>query len=345
MGERQINDLAVQRAAKRLTQSAGRFLTNTVYLPKQTCRRCKGTVLLGAGDLCERCRAYTGANTADLVGSLIYARSGAESGRLMRGYKEELSTRDSEAILLLLLLGLSHNGCAIKAVGSPFTRWASVPSLRHFDHEHPLHRIVHQMPGLPPAQVDVRASDAGKAADHNEARRLNAGHYDVVSAIPAGTHVLVIEDTWVSGGHAQSVAAALKNAGANKVSILAIARWLDMDDPRTRRTYHNSLEPRPYDYTVCPWLHERCRPPAPIGKGEERRSPPAQTGPVGTWQAERIASPMAGLASPLMCSLHGVELNRSGRCDACTRLTTPPPPARNPNAKPPPRKKPWWQFW
>ncbi len=81
--------------------------------------------------------------TADLVGSLIYARSGTESGRLMRGYKEGLSIQDSEAILLLILLGLSHNGCARKAVGSAFTHWASVPSLQHFDNEHPLHRIVH----------------------------------------------------------------------------------------------------------------------------------------------------------------------------------------------------------
>jgi hypothetical protein len=83
------------------------------------------------------------------VGSLIYACSGADSGRLMRGYKEGRSIPDSEAILLLLLLGLSHNGCANKAVGSEFTHWAAVPSLQHFNREHPLHRIVDQMPGLP----------------------------------------------------------------------------------------------------------------------------------------------------------------------------------------------------
>ena len=352
MGEREINDLAVQRAGKRLTQSVGYFLTNAVYLPKQTCRRCKGTVVLGAGDVCERCRSYAGANTADLVGSLIYACSGADSGRLMRGYKGGGTSQDLDSILLLILLGLSHNGCARKAVGSAFTHWASVPSLQHFDYEHPLHRIVHQMPGLPAVQVDVRASDAGKAADHTEARRLNAGHYDVAKALPAGAHVLVIEDTWVSGGHAQSVAAALKNAGAAKVSILAIARWLDMDDPRTRRIYHDVLAPRPYDTTLCPWLHEPCRPPAPIGKVEARRSPsPPKSGPVWSSQAERIASPTRGLAA-MRCSLHGVELDHSGLCEACTRLTTPsppspppPPPAREPAAKPTPQKKPWWQFW
>jgi hypothetical protein len=263
----------------------------------------------------------------------------------MRGYKEGRSIPDSEAILLLLLLGLSHNACASKAVGSAFTHWASVPSLQHFDREHPLHRIVDQMPGLPKLQVEVHASEAGKAADKNEARRLNQGHYDVATAIPAGSHVLVIEDTWVSGGHAQSVAVALKNAGADKVSILAIARWLDMDDPRTCRIYHDELKPRPYDSTLCPWLHEPCRPPAPIGKGAGRSpSPSAESGPVSTSHAGLFPSEMWGRPAT-RCSQHGIELDHLGRCEACTRLMTPPPPDRAPDAKPKSQKKPWWQFW
>jgi predicted amidophosphoribosyltransferase len=343
MSARQITDIAVQRAGKRLDRSVGYFLTNTVYLPKQTCCRCRGTVPLSAEDICRRCRSYTGPYTADLVGSLIYACSGAESGRLMRGYKEGLSIQDTEAILLLLLLGLSHDGCASAAVGSAFTHWASVPSLQHFDREHPLHRIIHQMPGLPTVQVEVRASEAGKAADHNQGRQFNAGHYDVVSAIPAGAHVLVIEDTWVSGGHAQSVAAAFKHAGADKVSILAIARWLDMGDPRTHRIYHDALESRSYDATVCPWLNEPCRPPAPIKKAEQRRSTsPSKNGLVTTSVAEEIDWGVD--VHPLRCSLHGVELDHSGRCDACSKLTA-SPPARKPDSGTTPQKKPWWQFW
>ena len=350
MGERKINDVAVQRAAKRLTQSVGRSLINTVYLPTQTCRRCKGTDVLGPDDVCKGCRSYIRPNTADLVGSLIYACSGTDSGRLMRGYKDGNSSPDSDAILLLLLLALSHNGCATKAVGSAFTHWASVPSLQHFDREHPLHRIAHQMPGLPAAQIDVQASAAGKAADYNEARRFNAGHYDVVSAIQSGSHVLVIEDTWVSGGHAQSAAAALKNAGAEKVSILAIARWLDLDDPRTRQISHDVLESRLYDYTVCPWLNDRCRPPAPINQVEGRRgSSPPRNGPVQTSRAEAGGWEM-GTPVARVCSLHHVKLDDAGLCDACAKLTAPPParksqPAPKPDAKPAPQNKPWWQFW
>ncbi|MDQ1306583.1 MAG: hypothetical protein QG671_2415 [Actinomycetota bacterium] len=341
MGERQINELAIQRAGKRLIRSAGSCLINTIYLPGQTCRRCKGTRFLAAGDVCRTCRSYEPYDAADLLGTLIYACKGEESGRLMRGYKEG-NAQDSEAVLLLLLLALSHNNCARKAVGSAFTHWASVPSLQHFDREHPLHRIVHQMPGLPPSQVTVRASASGKAADYNEARRLNAGHFDVVSAIPAKSHVLVIEDTWTSGGHAQSVAAALKGAGAEKASILSIGRWLDMDDPETRRVCLDALRFRPYDYTACPWLDKPCRPPAQIGKAEQSRLlSPGRNGPVQVSQGVPLAEPPS--PPPMRCSLHGVQLDQAGRCDACTRLME--RSAEQPDAKPAPKKKPWWQFW
>jgi hypothetical protein len=146
---------------------------------------------------------------------------------------------------------------------------------------------------------------------------------------------LVIEDTWVSGGHAQSVAAALKKAGAAKVSILAIARWLDMDDPRTRRIYHDALDPRPYDPTVCPWLHEPCRSPNPIHKAERSTPPPPPPRP------RQPTTPR----SPMRCSLHGITLDGSGRCDACTKLVTPPTATHDAPPQSERRKKPWWQFW
>lgn len=46
-------------------------------------------------------------------------------------------------------------------------------------------------------------------------------------------HVLLIEDTWTSGGNAQSAALALRRAGAASVTILALARWLNPEEPPT----------------------------------------------------------------------------------------------------------------
>jgi predicted amidophosphoribosyltransferase len=41
-----------------------------------------------------------------------------------------------------------------------------------------------------------------------------------------GGYVLVIDDTWTTGAHAQSASAALKAAGAAGAGVLAIGRWV-----------------------------------------------------------------------------------------------------------------------
>jgi adenine/guanine phosphoribosyltransferase-like PRPP-binding protein len=45
--------------------------------------------------------------------------------------------------------------------------------------------------------------------------------------------VLLVDDTWVSGGSAQSAAAALKLAGARRVALVVIGRHVDPADPRS----------------------------------------------------------------------------------------------------------------
>jgi orotate phosphoribosyltransferase len=45
--------------------------------------------------------------------------------------------------------------------------------------------------------------------------------------------VLVIDDTWVSGGSAQSVAVALKLAGARRVAVVVLGRHVNPADPKS----------------------------------------------------------------------------------------------------------------
>ena len=47
--------------------------------------------------------------------------------------------------------------------------------------------------------------------------------------------VLVVDDTWVSGGSAQSVAAALKRSGARRVAIVVLGRQVNPADPRSAK--------------------------------------------------------------------------------------------------------------
>ena len=48
-----------------------------------------------------------------------------------------------------------------------------------------------------------------------------------------GADVLVVDDSWVSGGSAQSAAVALKLAGTRRVAIIVIGRHVNPDDPRS----------------------------------------------------------------------------------------------------------------
>jgi predicted amidophosphoribosyltransferase len=45
-----------------------------------------------------------------------------------------------------------------------------------------------------------------------------------------GRRVLLIEDTWTSGGNAQSAALILRRGGAASMTIVAIARWLKPEE-------------------------------------------------------------------------------------------------------------------
>lgn len=103
----------------------------------------------------------------------------------------------------------------------------------------------------------MAASELVWGTTDSERRQLNPDYYEVLTPIPRGSHVMVIDDTWASGGHAQSVAMALKHAGAAKVSILAIARWLDLRG-RTKRTHNDHISNRPYDPAICPWTGAKC---------------------------------------------------------------------------------------
>jgi hypothetical protein len=69
--------------------------------------------------------------------------------------------------------------------------------------------------------------------------------------------VLLIDDTWVGGGHAQGAAKALKLAGAARVTILALARWLDMTWTPTPE-FVNSRLASDFDPDICPLTGDYC---------------------------------------------------------------------------------------
>ena len=73
-------------------------------------------------------------------------------------------------------------------------------------------------------------------------------------------HVLLIDDTWTSGGTAESASIMLKQSGAQRVTIYCLERIIDLDycsrmigqsvsDGYKQLTYRNGCS---WDYDQCP---------------------------------------------------------------------------------------------
>ena len=246
---------AVARLSAALVSSAGGYLRNPVRQELLTCAVC-ATPVTGFR-LCYQCQRRRGrTGLADATGFLAYAVAGRQSGYVMQGYKARPPVPEHRTIVtLLVLLGLDrHAGCAAPA-GAPVTHWATVPSLPARPGEHPLHAIVSRL--APGAEVALAAAD-----EVEYSRDLHPGHFRVPAALPAGAHVLLVDDTWARGGHAQSAALALRAAGAARISVLVAARWIN-EDFGGNAAFLRGLSARDYDPATCPWTGAACPPQGP----------------------------------------------------------------------------------
>jgi hypothetical protein len=245
----------VARLSAALVSSAGGYLRNPVRQELLTCAVC-ATPVTGFR-LCYQCQRRRGrTGLADATGFLAYAVAGRQSGYVMQGYKARPPVLEHQTIVtLLVLLGLArHAGCAAPT-GVPVTHWATVPSLPARPGEHPLHAIVSRL--APGAEVALAA-----AGEVEYSRDLRPGHFRVAAALPAGAHVLLVDDPWARGGHAQSAALALRAAGAARISVLVAARWIN-EDFGGNAAFLRGLSGRDYDPAVCPWTGAACPPLVP----------------------------------------------------------------------------------
>ena len=254
---------AVARLSAALVARAGGYLRNTVRQELITCAVC-ATPVTGFR-LCYQCQRRRGrAGLADATGFLAYAVAGHQSGYVMQGYKARPPVPEHRTIVaLLVLLGLArHAGCAEYAGGSgdqggrvthgPVTHWTTVPSLPAQPGEHPLHAIVSR---LAPGREAVLAA----AEDVDYARDVDPGHFRAATPLTAGAHVLLVDDTWARGGHAQSAVLALRAAGAARVSVLVAARWIN-EEYGGNAAFIRGLAGRDYDPAICPWTGAACPP-------------------------------------------------------------------------------------
>lgn len=239
------------RADLILIAVGGGYLRNPVRIWRATCAD-RMTPVAGY-DLCFACRGHHArSGLTDVTAFLTYAVAGKESGHVMRGYKARPPVAEHRMVIgLLLLLALDgHTKCAGMLGGRSVTHWAIVPSLPAKPYEHPLRRLVIDHAPGPEAPLIATAVVS-------QPRAVNPDHFRCTVRLPQGSHVLLIDDAWATGGHAQSAVLALRKAGAARVSVLVVARWLK-EDYGGNKGFIAELANRDYDPRICPWTGGAC---------------------------------------------------------------------------------------
>jgi len=248
---------ALRAVESGVAREAGGYLRNPVSEPGLTCAVCRRPLDPGATALCPPCASAErtwSTRLSDRTGFITYAGISDQSTRLMYGYKAQAPVPEHTRMMTLLLVVAlkAHARCPAVLAEAPVTRWCTVPSLSRRGGRHPLNAIVSGI-----ARGGELRLEPGPDVDPFRARDIDASHFAVPPLDP-GQHVLLIDDTWTSGGHAQSAAAALKVSGASQVSTLVVARWLRSDYPATAALWRSRIATSTYRTGTCPWTSGGC---------------------------------------------------------------------------------------
>ncbi len=189
------------------------------------CAVCRGPACAGY-PLCFHCARHRRAAPgllADLVAPVSYSVAGTPYARWLWQYKAGVPERhEARAALLRILLVFlhDHGGCLWPGAGAAPSHVAVVPTGCGRAGQHPLRTLVEPYLTLPWAGLAPRPGDPVYT------RELHLRRFTATSPL-AGATVLLLDDTWTTGGSAQSAAAALKLAGARTVVAVMLGRHVN----------------------------------------------------------------------------------------------------------------------
>ncbi|MDR0417222.1 MAG: phosphoribosyltransferase [Propionibacteriaceae bacterium] len=200
------------------------------------CRQCEGVRAAAAHDgrpfpidyLAFLTYAVEGADLASqtALGQVreTHEREGRQAYLVLKGYKSAASSSDP-----LWMTAVAWTAWFLQRWGPwaawPSRRddrewcWATVPSVRSGRQgEHPFHAIVAAVLGSH-REVELRAAAGG-------GRGFNPNLFSC-GRVPDNAPVLLVDDSWTSGGNLLSAAATLKEAGASSVNAMVLGRLLN----------------------------------------------------------------------------------------------------------------------
>lgn len=220
-----IPDLLVPPEAAGLTALLGGHR----HTPAGLCAACRGPVRHGF-TRCFHCDLHAESAPgllADAVAPIAYAPKGGPLARDLWLYKSgRPGAAQAGAGLLALLLMYLHaqHGRALPRAGLPApTHVCVVPTGRGRPGPHPLQALAARYLALPWVKLVQRpGADAW-------GRCLDPERFELREP-RGGARVLLLDDTWVSGGAAQSAAVALKLGGCRSVVTVVLGRHVAAGD-------------------------------------------------------------------------------------------------------------------
>jgi len=212
------------------------------------CRYCFN--LTDGFELCYACAHQEAC--AETFAPISYSPSGGQLHHALAQYKRMAGSaaRRLEIGLAAVLWRFleRHERCVALAAGlERFEKVTIVPSSdeRRHGETHPLCRIVGE------TVSPTRSRYARLLARSTKA--ITGRLFDPERFVPtrtlSGESVLLIDDTWTTGSHAQSAAAALRRAGAGTVAVVVIGRHINLEWRRNDRRLRRI--PRPFDWSRC----------------------------------------------------------------------------------------------
>ena len=200
--------------------------------------------------------SQAGGLLADAVAPIGYAVRGGALADDLRTYKSDrgqaAETLAAAARLGELLAGFlaehADSVWAAAGMGDGPSAVAVVPSGQGRPGDHPVVGLVRSCVALPLVRLSIVPGEI-------HTRGVNPGWLRVADPV-GGADVLVVDDTWVSGGSAQSTAAALKLAGARRVAVVVLGRHVNPADPRSAdlaAAAKNSPRAVPWTATASSW--------------------------------------------------------------------------------------------
>jgi hypothetical protein len=187
------------------------------------CAACRGPLRRGYAR-CFQCDLHAQSAPgllADVVAPVAYAPKGSGLARDLWLYKSGRpgASEAAAALRALLLVFLHDHGARVWRQAGMIapTHACVVPSSRGRPGPHPLRELLRGCLALPWTELFIQPG-----ADL-WVRALDPDRFRAPRPLP-GAAVLLLDDTWTSGGSAQSAAVALRRAGARSVATVVLGR-------------------------------------------------------------------------------------------------------------------------